>query len=427
MSSTSTLMPASLPKPKSGKIHMFHSISKTLSPALSKSSARKHRSHNSTLALPTPPESPNRISDNNSSTRTSSDPSDDDDFVDVQLSESEKQYMSGKRVSKIMKEAKEWQAFFKIGKDDFERERKLPKRDSHSLTSSLKHHSSVATASGISANPQDQEELTDSSAASAHHPAAMKRVKSDQIVYSQPGNSPVAQDQSSPPIQEKSPPNEQLTPPIPLSPTIEESPSVRSRNSLEVELGLSAADADAIDRLTRNLEDEPLPHLAEEMPSATLSPEPISPTSQPIEDAATSPVSSSVVPSQLEQSPAIVPAPSSDLPAEPTPSIKSPAQRRRHKVTVEDFDIMRVLGKGCAGKVLMVKYRRPGGKRPSQVYAMKSIKKNHVLSHRELQHTLTEQSVLRRVADEPDSNPFIVRLWTRTICSWSWIFILAGI
>jgi len=72
---------------------------------------------------------------------------------------------------------------------------------------------------------------------------------------------------------------------------------------------------------------------------------------------------------------------------------------------------MRVLGKGCAGKVLMVKYRRPGGNRPSQVYAMKSIKKNHVLSHRELQHTLTEQSVLRRVADEPDSNPFIVRLW----------------
>ncbi|KNZ62425.1 AGC protein kinase [Puccinia sorghi] len=68
---------------------------------------------------------------------------------------------------------------------------------------------------------------------------------------------------------------------------------------------------------------------------------------------------------------------------------------------------MRVLGKGCAGKVLMVKYRRPGGNHPSQVYAMKSIKKNHVLSHRELQHTLTKQSVLRRVADEPDSNPFI--------------------
>ncbi|OAV87270.1 AGC protein kinase [Puccinia triticina 1-1 BBBD Race 1] len=71
---------------------------------------------------------------------------------------------------------------------------------------------------------------------------------------------------------------------------------------------------------------------------------------------------------------------------------------------------MRVLGKGCAGKVLMVRYRRPAAA-SSQVYAMKSIKKNHVLSHRELQHTLTEQSVLRRVADEPESNPFIVRLW----------------
>jgi hypothetical protein len=334
-------------------------------------------------------------------------------------------------MSKLMKDGKEWQAFFKIGKDDFERERKLPKRDSHSLASSLKHHSLATVTSGKSPKPQDQEDGVDSLSIMAPHPASMKRVKSDQIVYNQPGNSsvaqdtsgsPILQDQSSSPIQEISPPSEQVTPPIPLSPPIEESPSVRSRNSLEAELGLSPADADAINRLTKNLEDEDLAHLANAGPSVTSPPQSLSPpspsmkslppNSPSIKGSAYNSVPASIAPSHLAESPAVVPPPSSaDPPTESSPSNRSPVQRRRHKVTVADFDIMRVLGKGCAGKVLMVKYRRPGGNHPSQVYAMKSIKKNHVLSHRELQHTLTEQSVLRRVADEPESNPFIVRLW----------------
>ncbi|KAA1105606.1 hypothetical protein PGT21_012990 [Puccinia graminis f. sp. tritici] len=428
MSSTSTLMPASAPKPKSSKKHMFHSISRTLSPALSKSTSRKHRSLNPTLALPTPPQSPNRAGED-SMTRTSSEPSDEDDFVEVKLSESEKQYVSqievgnerhesqlghyltnlaqrplsssrresiqiagGKRISKLMRDAKEWQTFFKIGKDDFERERKLPKRDSHSLASSLKGHPSASVVTGKSANNQEVE--NDSLSVATPHPALMKRVKSDQIVYNQ---------EDSPPLVDPTP-IEEGSPPIPLSPTIEESSSVRSRKSLEEELGLSAADADAINQLTRTFDDEPLPNLTKEPPSAITSPPESLTTGSPLmDDPAVSSVPVSVVPSELAESPAVVPA--------PTTSTSSPVQRRRHKVTVEDFEIMRVLGKGCAGKVLMVKYRRTGGNHPNQVYAMKSIKKNHVLSHRELQHTLTEQSVLRRVADEPDSNPFIVRLW----------------
>ncbi|OAV95436.1 hypothetical protein PTTG_07034 [Puccinia triticina 1-1 BBBD Race 1] len=38
-----------------------------------------------------------------------------------------------------------------------------------------------------------------------------------------------------------------------------------------------------------------------------------------------------------------------------------PVQHKRHKLTFEDFEIMRVLGKGCAGKVLIVCYLRPAG------------------------------------------------------------------
>ena len=51
--------------------------------------------------------------------------------------------------------------------------------------------------------------------------------------------------------------------------------------------------------------------------------------------------------------------------------------------------------------------RHEGSKR---LYAMKAIHKHHVLAHRELLHTLTEQSVLKTVAQN-NSIPFVVRLW----------------
>uniref|UniRef100_V5GFZ5 non-specific serine/threonine protein kinase n=1 Tax=Kalmanozyma brasiliensis (strain GHG001) TaxID=1365824 RepID=V5GFZ5_KALBG len=86
----------------------------------------------------------------------------------------------------------------------------------------------------------------------------------------------------------------------------------------------------------------------------------------------------------------------------------SRSQRRRkgsNKVTVDDFEMIRVLGKGCAGKVLLVRHASSRG-----LYAMKSIHKRHVLAHQELQHTLTEQAVLKRMAKDV-LDPFVVRLW----------------
>ncbi len=80
-------------------------------------------------------------------------------------------------------------------------------------------------------------------------------------------------------------------------------------------------------------------------------------------------------------------------------------ERVSRKVQVSDFEMMRVLGKGCAGKVLLVRH-----KSSSDLYALKAITKRHVLAHQELQHTLTEQAVLRRMAAE-GSGPFVVKLW----------------
>ncbi|KAJ7819928.1 hypothetical protein B0H14DRAFT_3736548 [Mycena olivaceomarginata] len=64
-------------------------------------------------------------------------------------------------------------------------------------------------------------------------------------------------------------------------------------------------------------------------------------------------------------------------------------RKSSRKVVIDDFEMMRVLGKGCAGK---------------------AITKRHVLAHQELQHTLTEQAVLKRMAAE-SRDPFVVKLW----------------
>ena len=86
-------------------------------------------------------------------------------------------------------------------------------------------------------------------------------------------------------------------------------------------------------------------------------------------------------------------------------SSRGAKDRVSRKVQVSDFEMMRVLGKGCAGKVLLVRH-----KSSTDLYALKAITKRHVLAHQELQHTLTEQAVLRRMAAE-GTDPFVVKLW----------------
>ena len=87
------------------------------------------------------------------------------------------------------------------------------------------------------------------------------------------------------------------------------------------------------------------------------------------------------------------------------PNASGVGRKSQRKVLVDDFEMMRVLGKGCAGKVLLVRHK------PTQdIFALKAITKRHVLAHQELQHTLTEQAVLKRMAAE-GTDPFVVKLW----------------
>ena len=80
-------------------------------------------------------------------------------------------------------------------------------------------------------------------------------------------------------------------------------------------------------------------------------------------------------------------------------------RKNRPKVTTDGFEMMRVLGKGCAGKVLLVRHKSTLG-----LFAMKVTTKRNALAHQELQRALTERDVLKWMAVE-GNNPFVMKLW----------------
>lgn len=76
------------------------------------------------------------------------------------------------------------------------------------------------------------------------------------------------------------------------------------------------------------------------------------------------------------------------------------------KVSMENFALLRMLGKGAYGKVFLV--RKIGGRDHGEIYAMKVLRKIRVLSKpKTLEHTLAERQVLERLRGVP----FFVNLY----------------
>lgn len=74
---------------------------------------------------------------------------------------------------------------------------------------------------------------------------------------------------------------------------------------------------------------------------------------------------------------------------------------RNEPLTIEAFDLLKVIGKGSFGKVMQVRK-----KDTQRVYALKTIRKAHIASRPgEITHILAERTVLALV-----NNPFIVPL-----------------
>ncbi|KAB8203368.1 kinase-like domain-containing protein [Aspergillus parasiticus] len=75
-------------------------------------------------------------------------------------------------------------------------------------------------------------------------------------------------------------------------------------------------------------------------------------------------------------------------------------ENKQQSLKLEDFELLKVVGKGSFGKVMQVMKKDTG-----RIYALKTIRKAHIISRSEVTHTLAERSVLAQI-----NNPFIVPL-----------------
>jgi serum/glucocorticoid-regulated kinase 2 len=58
-------------------------------------------------------------------------------------------------------------------------------------------------------------------------------------------------------------------------------------------------------------------------------------------------------------------------------------------LTIDDFVLLKVIGTGSYGKVILSKK-----KDNEQVYAIKTLKKKHLIKKNQVEHTLAERSIL---------------------------------
>eukprot|EP00457_Paulinella_chromatophora_P008681 gb/GEZN01008722.1/.p1 GENE.gb/GEZN01008722.1/~~gb/GEZN01008722.1/.p1 ORF type:complete len:413 (+),score=72.53 gb/GEZN01008722.1/:56-1294(+) len=70
------------------------------------------------------------------------------------------------------------------------------------------------------------------------------------------------------------------------------------------------------------------------------------------------------------------------------------------KLTKDDFELLKVVGKGSFGKVMQVRKKDTG-----EIYAMKVLKKEQLVARKQVAHTRTERKVLANI-----DHPFIVSL-----------------
>lgn len=71
-----------------------------------------------------------------------------------------------------------------------------------------------------------------------------------------------------------------------------------------------------------------------------------------------------------------------------------------NKLTVDDFSILKLVGKGSYGKVLLV-----NKKDDSKVYAMKVLKKKNMVKQNQIEHIKTERKIMELI-----DHPFIIKL-----------------
>ena len=82
------------------------------------------------------------------------------------------------------------------------------------------------------------------------------------------------------------------------------------------------------------------------------------------------------------------------------PNVTSSAELFPPSVTIDDFQQLRLLGKGSFGKVILVKYYEN-----DKIYAMKILKKEDIIKRKQIEHIKTERFLLEKL-----NHPFITKL-----------------
>jgi serine/threonine protein kinase len=75
---------------------------------------------------------------------------------------------------------------------------------------------------------------------------------------------------------------------------------------------------------------------------------------------------------------------------------------RYNELTLNDFNVIKVIGAGAYGKVRLVTCK---GDRPSRLYAMKSMSKQKLIDTKNKEHLRTERLILERL-----NHPFLTQL-----------------
>lgn len=78
-------------------------------------------------------------------------------------------------------------------------------------------------------------------------------------------------------------------------------------------------------------------------------------------------------------------------------------EAEKRPMTIDDFDLMKVVGRGAFGKVLLV--RKKEGKNAGHIYAMKILVKSHIIKNDQIENTKAEQHILKEI-----NHPYVVRL-----------------
>ncbi|EPS64760.1 hypothetical protein M569_10013, partial [Genlisea aurea] len=73
---------------------------------------------------------------------------------------------------------------------------------------------------------------------------------------------------------------------------------------------------------------------------------------------------------------------------------------KRHKISVDDFELLLIIGRGAFGEVRLCREKKTG-----DIYAMKKLKKSEMLSRGQVEHVKAERNLLAEVASK-----YIVKL-----------------